>query len=348
MEAALMSTLTRFSDVTEPPSHTSESVFGMLRTLNSPVNSFQNIPSRPMSPVIPFMIPDSSLLNQYFNLGSDDIRQEHLPNIGTTLKNFVTRQTYEIRNSAEEVVPRLSTLQDLKKHFRDFYVKEAIHVFEFLDRPLNTTLLQAEKVVKRFGRADYNANRVKIKDLVLDLSCNIILDKINAELKIEDDLTPIEQWCETTKNLVKIWKNATSELTLAERNLSNVITMFQDVHKKVQPLMNMPMNEAYGPLMSSMEEYLKNYFEENKIEGIYNDFRSALKKVALLTDMMSYVRFFLNSPSEPFCSICLSEPVSYASVPCGHTMCYACSSRQSITCYVCRAQVKERIKVFFM
>lgn len=337
MEANQRSTSTHSEASIESPTYTSTTAFRMLNSSSSPI-----------IPVSPQLVPESSLLSQYFSLpNADEVKTETLPNIGNTIKNFVTRQTYEIRDGAEMAVPKLSVIQDLKKQFRDFYIKEATHVFDFLDQPLNTTLKQSQIILKRFGRADYNANRVKIKDLVLDLSCNTILDQINLELSVSEELTPIEKWCAITKQLIKVWKISTTELAQAERNLSAVITTFQDVHKKVQPLLNMPTNDAYAGLIESMEGYLKSFFEEHRIEEIYLDFIKSLKKVSLLTDTMNYVRFFLNSPTEPLCSICLTEPVTHASIPCGHTMCIVCSARQSVTCYMCRSQVKDKVRVYF-
>jgi len=36
-----------------------------------------------------------------------------------------------------------------------------------------------------------------------------------------------------------------------------------------------------------------------------------------------------------------------AIVPCGHTFCGGCAKKQNTNCYICRGQIRERIKLYF-
>lgn len=286
---------------------------------------------------------EGPLLSQYFlqDQGSE------IPNPGTILRNFVSRQIPEIRDAAEGTVPKLCQLQELKKNFREFYSKYAIHCFEYLDSPLTPNLEQAEIIVKRFGRSDYNANRVKIRDLLLDLDCSDIVEQLNSQIQVSSQPSGMFEWLHLTKSILGSWKAACAELANAEKRLNNQIALFQDTFKKAQTILTMPEVDAYRGILKSMEDYLKAVFDAHNIEKIYAEYKYALKKVAVLADAISYVRVFANSSVEPVCSVCFSEPVSMASIPCGHTFCQQCANRQSITCYICRASVKDKIKVYF-
>ena len=47
------------------------------------------------------------------------------------------------------------------------------------------------------------------------------------------------------------------------------------------------------------------------------------------------------------CTICLTKPLSMCLINCGHCMCEDCSNRCARgRCYICRATVTEKIKIF--
>ena len=100
-------------------------------------------------------------------------------------------------------------------------------------------------------------------------------------------------------------------------------------------------------MISASEVYLKNIFEENTIEQAYVETIQALKKITILTDSMYTIRQMVNASTEPLCAVCFQEPVRLVSIPCGHTFCVSCGSKQLTTCYICRIPVKDRIKIYF-
>jgi hypothetical protein len=48
------------------------------------------------------------------------------------------------------------------------------------------------------------------------------------------------------------------------------------------------------------------------------------------------------------CSICMSDKISGALVPCGHSFCNNCTQRQRHLCYVCRTPVERRMRLYFV
>jgi hypothetical protein len=92
---------------------------------------------------------------------------------------------------------------------------------------------------------------------------------------------------------------------------------------------------------------MKKLMEENAIEKAYTDAVEAYRRFATLKEMIQFFRFTDLQDKEPLCSICLTESVGFAVVPCGHTFCGTCLKRQTLSCYMCRTHIRDRVKLFF-
>lgn len=294
----------------------------------------------PLLTSIQLPVPSSYILDDLQTLSLEgkekekEKEKESLPSVSTAVKNLIVRHTQEIRESLE-TAPRVGI--SAKKAFREFYLKEGKTVFDFLDKPLkeHQTLSQATQILKRFGKGEYTGNKNKLKDLVLDVDCT------NIETIVDPN------WITQTRTILESWRVAMTEFTQAEKNLQEHMTAFEEIQKRVNTLLGLPQSDGYEALTSSMELYLKNIFQEHNIEEEYNNTIYALKKILILTDSMFAIRQMVNYSNEPLCSVCFQDHVSLVSIPCGHTFCGQCGGRQITNCYICRVQVKDRIKIYF-
>ena len=296
----------------------------------------------------------SALLQQCFSTTQDEAQQQEshsLPSAGTVLKNLMARHTQDLREVVQDTYTRVGQQASVKKAFRDFYTKEASHIFEFLDKPLlgNQPLFQSQQLVKRFGKGEYTGNKNKYRDLVLDCSCSAIITEIQQTIqsagKVSSD--PFEIWIQQTRTLLDLWRQAMTEFSAAESKLKVHMTIFDDVQKRATTVLQLPNSDAYEPLAKAMEEYLRSVFQEHTIEADYQETIKALKKIVVLTDALGAIRQMVNANTEPLCSVCIQEAVSIATVPCGHTFCGNCGARQMTTCYICRTPISNRLKIFF-
>lgn len=291
------------------------------------------------------------LLTQYFLpasvldegiSGSGDLG---IPSLANITRNLTQRHIQELKETADIAIPRLNNLQQLRKSFRDFYIKEQQHVFSFLDSEVSAseTLNSCMQILRRFGRADYTAARCKIRDLPLDFNYTSSIQTI------QESLNPfsLESWVEQTKQLLDCWRQTTQFLFSAEKKLETQMKLFQDLHNRMKMTYQLPANEVYDTLIFATESYLKRAFDDCKLEEIYTEYISCIKRLIVLTDAMNLIRLFVNSSTEPVCSVCMSEPVGLAAIPCGHTFCQQCGIKQMLTCYICRTPVKDRQKLFF-
>lgn len=277
-----------------------------------------------------------------------DLRDESetIPSVSTAVRNLISRHSQEVREGTDNTVPRIGN--SLKKTFKEFFIAEATTIFDFLDKPLegNKTLSQSYQILKRFGKGEYTGNKNKLKDLVLDTDCSEALEGLNLSL-ISTAPKPLTQWIQNTRSILEQWKLATTEFSQAEKHLQEHMKVFDEVNKRITNITQLPHADGYEEIILATEVYLKSIFEKHHIEANYNEVIKALKKIVVLTDAMNTIRHMINSSTEPTCSVCFQEPVGIVSIPCGHTFCVTCGSKQITTCYICRVAVKERIKIYF-
>ena len=290
---------------------------------------------------------------QCFSTMQEELQHQEthsLPSAGTVLKNLIQRHTHDIRETVQDTLPRVGQQYSVKKSFREFYLKEASHVFEFLDKPLltNQPLFQSQQLVKRFGKGEYNGNRNKYRDLVLDCSCSNIVTEIQQSMQSAGNSSDtFETWVLQTRLLLDLWRQAMTEFSVAEAKLKVHMAIFDELAKKANTLMQLPNGDTYEPLVKATENYLQTVFQEHNIEADYLETIKALKKIVILTDALGAIRQMVNANTEPLCSVCIHEPVSLATVPCGHTFCTSCGARQMTTCYICRTPITNRQKIYF-
>jgi hypothetical protein len=105
-------------------------------------------------------------------------------------------------------------------------------------------------------------------------------------------------------------------------------------------------NDALPGLIDSFTKYANKIYESAGFEQNYVELMEGYKKWNICRQIIS-VHQIMNDTTEPQCSICLTESITHTIVPCGHTFCTNCSKKQNTTCYICRGQIRERVKLFF-
>ena len=289
---------------------------------------------------------------------SDSSHTEQLPSASLVVQNLLTRVNHEIKENVDTVLPRLNGIHQMKRTFRDIFIKETTHVFDFLDKPIgkNTTLVKATEIMKRFGRSDFNIKKSGLRDLCIHIDCHDVLDSLQISLQIlGQNSDPLAQWVLQTRQILEQWRLATNQLTTAEKQLEFHCTIFDNILTKAKTVLDLPSDiyetsvesSPYKKLLIATEEYIQKMFHDNNIEESFHEYCRILKKVTLLTDAMNTIRTWVNVSNEPLCSICITEPISVAYVPCGHTFCKGCGQRQSLSCHVCRTPIREKQKLYF-
>ncbi len=292
----------------------------------------------------------TATLQHLFPPGSSELQEDPQGvTVHNAIRNLTTKISTEIREAGDTGLAKIGGIQQVRRAFREFYQRESVQVFKFLDAPIsvNSTITKSIQIMRKFGRPDVALHKIKVRDLVLDVSCNTVLPELQETFPVYAQ-QDIHTWVAQTRWVMDQWRQAATDFSSAEKQLSTAITVFQELDKKCRTIISFPdtQSEEYSFLVEAAERYIKRVFQENQIESSFKEWLITLKKLTVLSDSLTAIRAIVNLPTEPMCGVCFNEPVANACVPCGHTFCGTCAMKQHITCYICRAPIKEKLRIY--
>lgn len=273
----------------------------------------------------------------------------HAAPFQTTVSNILTRHTFEMRDSTQpRVLSMLDTSKLWKRRLRDFILTKADKLLENLAKPLssNGTLNRAEYLIRRFGRKPFDPNHISFREIVLDTSGVNMIEQINKGL--DSIQTPgIRGYSEQTQYLFDMYRSSGEDILRLEDVLQVRLAIFDKVQERISGIADLQANECFHPLAEAMEKYLEKIFDDNSIDTCYADIIEAYRKFLTVREIIVMRKSPLVTENQPECTICCEQPVMFALVPCGHCFCQTCLQRQIGTCYLCRSQVKDRLRIYF-
>jgi hypothetical protein len=260
------------------------------------------------------------------------------------VNNVLQRHLAEVKDKSGNP----SASSNWKRRFRDFMTSRNEDIVTFLKKPLasGTPLSRAEAFLQKFGRNDFNPTHASLQTTFLDASGVSLLPQIEEELKAVGPSSP-RQIHEQVRFLYDKYREAGDDCLKQENALKLRLDTLDKTYQKIISFCELPVNDDSEQLAASVEVYLKKIMKDNTIEEQYAATVAAYRRFACLKEMIQFLRFTELQDKEPLCSICLNEPVSFALSPCGHTLCATCVKRQVSTCYMCRAHIRDRIKLYF-
>ena len=260
-----------------------------------------------------------------------------------------------VHKASDEARGRAAALSNLptgwKRRLRDFINVKNNELLDFLKLsvPSHAVLGPGEILLRRFGNPQAVPSHPSVRDMVMDISGagETVLADLNALLKRTGEDDTLTNYANQTRIIYEEYRNAGDDILLQQNLLKAKLDKLDKIQQRVTGLLEIDPSEKYQPLMEASEAYLKKIFEDNKIEEEYNKLLAAYRRFITLRDVVSMSRALIAYESEPLCSICLNETVSYALSPCGHTLCNTCVKRQNGQCFMCRNPIKEKVKIFF-
>lgn len=270
---------------------------------------------------------------------------------GTTIpysqlvSNVGNRQIHEIR---EKTVSPATNGAAWKKRIREFMLSKNEDLLSFLRKPLSShpTLHQADSFMRKFGINSFTPTHHSLREIFLDASGVSMVSTVEKEL-VQIGPSSSVKLVEQVRWLYEQYRLAGEEIFKTEGTLRVKLDLLDKMHQKTLGLLDLPINEHSGPLQEASLQYLETFFKEQSIEEDYKKYIEAYRRFVALRELIVTFRFTDHMDKEPLCSICLNEAVSFCLSPCGHTFCSSCVKRQSSNCYMCRSQIKDRVRIFF-
>lgn len=260
---------------------------------------------------------------------------------------IVAKHTEDVRAKTLSI---LNLPADWKKKLRHFINSKNTELLDFLkvDVPSHPVMGPVEVLLRRFGNPRVTSSHPSVRDFVFDISGADYIAELNASLEeVRGSETGIKAHLLCTQYLYDQYKNAGEAIIRQQTALKNKLDKLDNIQKGLLGVFAIDPNTKYEPLMQATEEYLKMVFEDNRIADDYSELIEAYRKFIALKDVVHMLRASNSSENEPLCCICLTNTVTYVLSPCGHTFCEGCVRRQSNQCPICRATMRDRIRMYF-
>jgi hypothetical protein len=131
----------------------------------------------------------------------------------------------------------------------------------------------------------------------------------------------------------------------AEERLEGKLKRVDATDACVRQLLELGPTPALGALTAPARAYLDSVYASADLEAEYNTLIQRYKRFAVLKGLVTLGG--IQQTPAPVCTICMTKEITHATIPCGHTYCEECSRTQVTSCYICRVQVRDRVRLFF-
>jgi hypothetical protein len=198
---------------------------------------------------------------------------------------------------------------------------------------------RATEVLAKYSKPTWNFAS-SIRDVALSTDMSAAASVVEEELGANP--CQLEQ---TLKKTVSAYIAAGARFCDVEERLQNKFKRLDIAASCIDQLANLDPVAASTGLTESATAYLNMVFDKINIESDYTELIEQYKRFAILRNLVSLHGF--QQTATPTCTICMAKEVTQALNPCGHTFCDDCCRQQMTTCYICRVQVRDRLRLFF-
>jgi hypothetical protein len=168
----------------------------------------------------------------------------------------------------------------------------------------------------------------------------------SAAADLEKELgISLESLREIQKKTTRLYVNSAIALGLAESRLEEKLKRFDAIAKRVNELLFLEPTPELEPMTVAVGAYLQSVLSKISLQEDYEEVVNQSKRFAALRSSVNLMQ--IQKQTVPTCTICMNKEVSIAVTPCGHTFCDDCCKTQMTACYLCRLQIRDRVRLFF-
>jgi len=150
---------------------------------------------------------------------------------------------------------------------------------------------------------------------------------------------------EQMRKTIRLYANTASALSTAETRLEEKLRRLESLVAKVNDLMFMEPTAELEAMSEPARSYLDSVIGKISIEDEYREVTEQQKRFVVLKGLVSLGSF--QRQTGPTCTICMTKEVSHTVAPCGHTFCDECCRSQMTACFICRVQIRDRLRLYF-
>jgi hypothetical protein len=210
----------------------------------------------------------------------------------------------------------------------------------------------AETIFRRYGHEIPTMKGHTTGSILRDLNLDVSLDETVAifDEGLKKNRTVgggLEEFMKQTRWIFNQYKNIGEEILRLETNLYQKVDILDKLNSRTPIITSLSNNDVLPELIDTFTKYADTVYKSTNIEENYKELVEEYKKWNICRQIISFNSNFRNETNDPQCAICLTDPITTAIVPCGHTFCGNCVKKQNTTCYICRGTIRERLKLFF-
>ncbi len=258
--------------------------------------------------------------------------------VTTAIHNISARHMHDI---ASELPDNRISIRTWRYQIQECMKRGQAQLFKFLltSGPEPDILKRAGDTVTKYAKATWNFAS-SVRDLTLDTKTDTVYSELESELGV-----PVSTIGDVQKRVNSAYTTAAAAVCDAEERLEEKLQRVNAADVCVRHLLELGHTPALEATKAPVQAYLESVYEAADIEADYKSLIHAYKRFAVLKGLVSLGS--IQQTPAPTCTICMTKEVTHATLPCGHTYCEECSRSQVTSCYTCRVQVRDRVRLFF-
>lgn len=262
----------------------------------------------------------------------------------TAMHNITARNLHEIQIAAPD---DRTFLRQWRRQLQDCMTTQTTHMLQFLvasdasgsPSPIEEVQRRCAEVLGRYSRPTWSFTS-SITDIRISRDMSATYADIERELGVS-----LESLRETQKKATRLYVNSAIALGLAESRLEEKLRRFDAIAKRVNELMFLEPTPELEPMTVAVAAYLQSVLTKISLKEDYEEVVGQSKRFAALRPVVNLMQ--VQKQVAPTCTICMHKEVSVAATPCGHTFCEDCCKSQMTACYICRLQIRDRVRLYF-
>ena len=279
------------------------------------------------------------------NMNMNDADSPSLGPLSVAIHNISSRHLHEINLNVPD---DRQFLKSWRRTLQECLTQQNARLLQFLVADVSGSgtgtgsddvTRRCTDVLTKYSKPTWNFAS-STRELVLPTSIADEAAWIESELGIHPSVLR-----EHIRKAIRLYTNTASSLSAAESGLQEKLNRLEVIVSRINDLMFMEPTQSLGELAEPTKHYLDSVLDKIDISDNYLDVVTQYKRFALLKGIVSLAGF--QKSATPMCTICMVKEVSHAVTPCGHTFCDECCQKQLTSCYICRVQIRDRMRLYF-
>jgi len=158
---------------------------------------------------------------------------------------------------------------------------------------------------------------------------------------------PIHSLHHVLRESVPVYQSVIEDMFRTHTRLQTKLEQTDVFTKK---LVGLSMEDSDRPesdaLRKAILSYATSQYESYGIKEDYIELCTLYTKYQALRSVLLLRQ--VTESAAPVCTICMTESVNMSLIPCGHTFCSPCGSKQRSQCYICRVGIRDRQRLYFL